>query len=55
MANYTEQAAKAALIANQLKEANAVDQYNKEISALKKVISTQVKDTNVRTKLNKAW
>lgn len=55
MANYTEQAAKAALIANQLKEANAVDQYNKEISALKKVISTQVKDTNVRTKLNKAY
>lgn len=55
MANYTEQTAKAALIANQLKEANAVDQYNKEISALKKVISTQVKDTNVRTKLNKAY
>ena len=55
MTNYTEQAAKAALIANQLKEANAVDQYNKEISALKKVISTQVKDTNVRTKLNKAY
>lgn len=55
MANYTEQAAKAALIANQLKEANAVDQYNKEISALKKVISTQVKDTNVRAKLNKAY
>lgn len=55
MANYTEQAAKAALIANQLKEANAVDQYNKEISALKKVISTQVKNTNVRTKLNKAY
>lgn len=55
MANYTEQAAKAALIANQLKEANAVDQYNKEVSALKKVISTQVKDTNVRTKLNKAY
>lgn len=55
MANYTEQAAKAALIANQLKEANAVDQYNKEISALKKVISTQVKDTKVRTKLNKAY
>ena len=55
MANYTEQTAKAALIANQLKEANAVDQYNKEISALKKVISTQVKNTNVRTKLNKAY
>lgn len=55
MANYTEQAAKAALIANQLQEANAVDQYNKEISALKKVISTQVKNTNVRTKLNKAY
>lgn len=55
MANYTEQTAKAALIANQLKEANAVDQYNKEISALKKVISTQVKDTNIRTKLNKAY
>ena len=55
MANYTEQTAKAALIANQLKEANAVDQYNKEISALKKIISTQVKNTNVRTKLNKAY
>ena len=54
MAEYTENAGKAALVNTQLKEAFAVQEYQKEAKAIKDIIKTEIKDTNVRKKLTSA-
>lgn len=51
MAEYTENAGKAALVNTQLKEAFAVQEYQKEAKAINDIIKTEIKDTNVRKKL----
>lgn len=54
MAEYTENAGKAALVNTQLKEAFAVQEYQKEAKAINDIIKTEIKDTNVRKKLTSA-
>lgn len=51
MAEYTENAGKAALVNTQLKEAFAVQEYQKEAKVINDIIKTEIKDTNVRKKL----
>lgn len=51
MAEYTENVGKAALVNTQLKEAFAVQEYQKEAKAINDIIKTEIKDTNVRKKL----
>lgn len=54
MAEYTENVGKAALVNTQLKEAFAVQEYQKEAKAINDIIKTEIKDTNVRKKLTSA-
>lgn len=54
MAEYTENAGKAALVNTQLKEAFAVQEYQIEAKAINDIIKTEIKDTNVRKKLTSA-
>lgn len=54
IAEYTENAGKAALVNTQLKEAFAVQEYQKEAKAINDIIKTEIKDTNVRKKLTSA-
>lgn len=54
MAEYTENAGKTALVNTQLKEAFAVQEYQKEAKAINDIIKTEIKDTNVRKKLTSA-
>lgn len=54
MAEYTENAGKAALVNTQLKEAFSVQEYQKEAKAINDIIKTEIKDTNVRKKLTSA-
>lgn len=54
MAEYTENTAKAALVNTQLKEAFAVQEYNKEADAITDIINNEVKDTKTRNKLRSA-
>lgn len=54
MAEYTENVGKAALVNTQLKEAFAVQEYQKEAKAINDIIKTEIKDTNVHKKLTSA-